>query len=141
MRRREFITLLGGAAASWPLAARAQQRMGKIARAGFLLNVPSELVAALFEGLRDAGYIDGQNMLVETRFAGLMLDRITEFVNELVGLNCDVIFAAGPYGAWQGIPYKSASRRSATMPICRKSMTPNAICSTSRVRGPETVCS
>jgi putative ABC transport system substrate-binding protein len=96
MKRREFITLLGGAVA-WPLAARAQQRMGKIPRVGFLLNVQSELVVALFEGLRDAGYIDGQNMVVETRFSGRMLDRITDFANELAALNCDVIFAAGPY--------------------------------------------
>jgi putative ABC transport system substrate-binding protein len=56
LKRRDFIALLGGATA-WPLAARAQQRTGKIPRVGFLLNVQSELVAALFEGLREAGYI------------------------------------------------------------------------------------
>ena len=66
MNRRTFISLLGGAAVAWPLAAHAQQRTGKIPRVGFLLNVQSELVVALFEGLRDAGYIDGQNMVVET---------------------------------------------------------------------------
>jgi putative ABC transport system substrate-binding protein len=66
MRRRQFITLLGGAAA-WPVAARAQQRTGKIPRVGFLLNVQSELVVALFGGLRAAGYVDGQNMVAETR--------------------------------------------------------------------------
>jgi putative tryptophan/tyrosine transport system substrate-binding protein len=97
MKRRELIALLGGAAATWPLCAHAQQRTGKIPRVGFLLNVQSELVVALFEGLRDAGYIDGQSMVVETRFSGTMLDRITDFANELVALNCDVIFAAGPY--------------------------------------------
>jgi putative ABC transport system substrate-binding protein len=97
LKRREFITLLGGAAVAWPFAARAQQRTGKIPRVGFLLNVQSELVVALFEGLRDAGYIDGQSMVVETRFSGTMLDRISDFANELVALNCDVIFAAGPY--------------------------------------------
>ena len=96
-RRRQFITLLGGAAAAWPRTARAQQRTGKIPRVGFLLNVQSELVVALFEGLREAGYVDGQNMFVETRFSGNMLDRITDLANELVALNCDVIFAAGPY--------------------------------------------
>jgi putative tryptophan/tyrosine transport system substrate-binding protein len=89
VKRRAFITLLGGAAA-WPLAARAQQqRTGTIPRVGFLLNVQSELVVALFDGLRDAGCIDRQNMVVETRFAGEMLDRIGEFANELVALNCD----------------------------------------------------
>jgi putative ABC transport system substrate-binding protein len=97
MKRREFIALLGGAAATGPLCAHAQQRTGKIPRVGFLLNVQSELVVALFEGLRDAGYIDGRSMVVETRFSGTMLDRITDFANELVALNCDVIFAAGPY--------------------------------------------
>jgi hypothetical protein len=66
VNRRTFISLLGGAAVAWPLAAHAQQRTGKIPRVGFLLNVQSELVVALFEGLRDAGYIDGQNMVVET---------------------------------------------------------------------------
>jgi putative ABC transport system substrate-binding protein len=54
-------------------------------------------VAALFDGLRDAGYIDRQNIVVEMRFAGNTLDRIGEIANELVALNCDVIFAAGPY--------------------------------------------
>jgi putative tryptophan/tyrosine transport system substrate-binding protein len=97
MRRREVITLLGGAAAAWPLAARAQQRTGKIPRVGFLLNVPSELVDTLFRALRDTGYIEGQNIVLETRFAGNMLDRIDQFATELVALHCDLIFAAGPY--------------------------------------------
>jgi len=111
MRRREFITLLGSATA-WPLAARAQQqRTGTIPRVGFLLNVQSELVVALFDGLRDAGYIDRQNMVVETRFVGEMLDRIGEFANELVALNCDVIFAAGPYAI------QALVRATSTIPI------------------------
>jgi putative ABC transport system substrate-binding protein len=96
MRRREFVTLIGGAAA-WPLAARAQQRAGRIPRVGFLLNVRSELVDTLFKGLRDAGYIEGQNIVFEARLAGNMLDRIDQFASQLVALNCDLIFAAGPY--------------------------------------------
>jgi putative ABC transport system substrate-binding protein len=59
--------------------------------------VQSELVEALFKGLRDAGYIDGQNVIFETRFSGNMLDRIDHFANELVALNCNLSFAAGPY--------------------------------------------
>jgi putative ABC transport system substrate-binding protein len=110
MRRREFITLFGTAAA-WPLAARAQQRTGKIPRVGFLLNVQSELVVALFDGLRDAGYIDGQNIVVEARFTGNMLDRIAEFTNELVALNCDVIFAAGPHNI------QALMRATSTIPV------------------------
>jgi putative tryptophan/tyrosine transport system substrate-binding protein len=112
VKRREFISLLGGAATAWPIAARAQQqRTGTIPRLGFLLNVQSELVVALFDGLRDAGYIDRQNMVIETRFAGEMLDRIGEFANELVALNCDVIFAAGPYAI------QALVRATSTIPI------------------------
>jgi hypothetical protein len=73
MRRREFIRLIGGATTlptTWPLAVRAQQRTSKISRVGFLLNVPSELVDTLFRALRDAGYIERQNIVFETRFAG-----------------------------------------------------------------------
>jgi len=110
MKRRDFITLLGGTAA-WPLAARAQQRTDKIPRVGFLLNVQSELVVALFEGLREAGYSDGQNMVVETRFSGTMLDRINDLAKELVALNCDAIFAAGPYAI------QALMRTTSTIPI------------------------
>ena len=97
MKRRDFISLVGGTAVAWPLAARAQHRAGRIPRVGFLLNVRSELVDTLFKGLRDAGYIEGQNIVFETREAGNMLDRIDQFANQLVALNCDLIFAAGPY--------------------------------------------
>ena len=110
--RRELLAALGGAAAAWPIAARAQQqRTGTIPRLGFLLNVRSELVVALFDGLRDAGYIERHNMVVETRFAGEMLDRIGEFANELVALNCNVIFAAGPYAI------QALVRATSTIPI------------------------
>src|SRR5215472_15812718 len=68
MRRREFITLLGGAAA-WPLAARAQQA-AKVVRLGYLApaRLPS-LIEALRAGLRDFGYVEGQNLAIEYRFA------------------------------------------------------------------------
>lgn len=65
-------------------------------------------MVALFDGLRDAGYIDRQNVVIETRFAGEMLDRIGEFANELVALNCDVIFAAGPYAIHEATEIKQA---------------------------------
>src|SRR5262245_27587349 len=96
MRRREFLGGVGTAAA-WPLAARAQQRIANAPRVGFLLNVQSELVEALFEAFRNAGYIEGQNVTREIRFAGNTLDRIDHFAGELVALNCNLIFAAGPY--------------------------------------------
>ena len=76
--RREFITLLGGTAAAWPLAARAQQLNG------FLQRVRNENVVAFIQALRDAGYIDGQNAAIETRIFETTLDRDPDFVKELI---------------------------------------------------------
>ena len=111
MKRRQFITLLGGAAAMWPLAARAQQAMGKIPKIGFLQANENENVAAFIQGLRNAGYIDRQNALIESRIYGTMLDRVVEFANELIALKCDVIFAAAPYAI------QAAMRATSTIPI------------------------
>jgi putative ABC transport system substrate-binding protein len=111
MRRREFISLFGGAAVAWPLAARAQQPAGKIPRIGFLQSNDNENVAAFLQGLRDAGYVDGKNALVATRIYGTMLDRLVEFVNELIALKCDVIFAAAPYAI------QAAMSATTTIPI------------------------
>jgi putative ABC transport system substrate-binding protein len=111
VRRREFIALLCGASLAWPLPLRAQQSAGRIPRIGLLLNVRSELVVALMQGLRDAGYVDGQNMLVETHFYGATLERVGEFANDLVAARCDVIFAAGPYAI------QAAIRATGTIPI------------------------
>ena len=97
MRRREFITLVSGTAATWPLMARAQQPTGRIPKIGFLQAIRSENVEAFVQGLRDAGYIDGQNALIEIRIYGTMLDRLFEFAKEMVNLKCDVILAAAPY--------------------------------------------
>ena len=97
MKRREFITLLGGATAGWTLTARAQQSADKIARIGFLQGTHTETAAALIQGLQDAGYIDGRNARIETRFFATAFDRLGEFANELVGLQCDVIVATAPY--------------------------------------------
>jgi putative tryptophan/tyrosine transport system substrate-binding protein len=96
-KRREFISLLGGAAATWPLAARAQQPTGKLPRIGSIQNFQNENFEAFIQGLREAGYVDGQNMLLETRFYGGALDRIDEFARDLVALKCSVILATGPY--------------------------------------------
>jgi len=96
MKRRAFIRLLGGAAA-WPLAARAQQPAEKLARIGSIQNFRNENFEAFIQGLREAGYVDGQNMLLETRFYAGVLDRIDEFTSELVALKCSVILATAPY--------------------------------------------
>jgi putative ABC transport system substrate-binding protein len=81
MRRREFIILLGGAAAAWPLAARAQQA-GKAYRIGFLANDPTILTtpagAAFRDGLRQGGFVEGDNILIDWRFAEGKADRYAD---------------------------------------------------------------
>jgi putative ABC transport system substrate-binding protein len=97
MKRREFITLLGGAAAAWPLAGRAQQP-GKAYRIG-LFNAgsepPSELRSVIPDALRELGWIEGKNVFFECRYAENRLERLPEFAAELVRLNVDVIVATG----------------------------------------------
>src|SRR5437764_10418823 len=93
MKRREFITLLGGAAA-WPLAARAQQ--SKVARIGALyigLADAESFKKELRDGLRELGYVEGQNIAFEFRSAEGKLDRLPELASELVRLKVDVIVA------------------------------------------------
>ena len=96
VKRREFIiSLLGGAAVSWPLAARAQQP-GKVHRVGVLFTVSGEgSVAdhAFRSGLRERGYIEGQNIAFEFRTAAGKYDDLPRLATELVALNLDVIFA------------------------------------------------
>ena len=97
MRRREFIALLGGAAA-WPLAARAQQSTNKVS-VGFLsVNAHSAMIAridAFQRGLGDLGYIVGQNIAVEYRFAEGQPDRLRALADELVHLKVSVIVTEG----------------------------------------------
>jgi putative ABC transport system substrate-binding protein len=94
MKRRTFITLLGGAAAvGWPLAARAQQP-ARVPRIGFLhygSPGPSPEVDAFRQGLRELGYIEGQNLTIEYRFASGRVERLPELAAELVNLKPDVI--------------------------------------------------
>ncbi len=92
MRRREFITLVGGAVATWPLAARAQQ--SKVARIGALYIGTADAESfkkELREGLRELGYVEGQNIAFEFRSAEGKLDRLPELAAELVRLKVDVI--------------------------------------------------
>jgi len=95
MRRREFITLLSGAAVGWPVAANAQQA-AKIARIGYLstdLAGGSVLREAFRQGLRDLGYVEGRNVVIEYRDAEGKLDRLPALAVELVALKVDVIVA------------------------------------------------
>jgi ABC-type uncharacterized transport system substrate-binding protein len=99
MRRREFITLLGGAAAAWPVAARAQQA-AKVARIGCIvtgsLESPEQraTVDAFRQGLRERGYVEGQNIIIEYRAADGRIERFPELATELVRLNLDLIVAS-----------------------------------------------
>src|SRR6266851_7084876 len=90
MRRREFITLLGGAVMAWPIVARAQQP-GKVWRMGFIAHGHESFYDALFEGLREYGYQEGRNLIVERRYARGQAERFKEFAAEMVRLNVDVI--------------------------------------------------
>src|SRR6266446_7594379 len=94
MRRREFFTVLGSAAA-WPLTARAEQAT-KVARIGFLGpgSASSESVhgvPAFRAGLRDLGYVEGKNIVIEWRWAEGDYGRLPELAGELVRLNLDVL--------------------------------------------------
>jgi putative ABC transport system substrate-binding protein len=97
MRRRHFITLLGGAAVVWPLRASAQQ--SKMPLLGYLCSASAagyaNNVAALRRGLEEAGYVEKRNLLVEYRWADFHYDRLPALAAELVGRPVDVIFTTG----------------------------------------------
>ena len=100
MRRREFITLLGGAAAAWPIATRAQQPE-RMRRVGILLNATSDdaeyqtWVGAFLQGLAQSGWVIGRNVRIDTRWAGGKADDIRRHAAELAALAPDVILAHG----------------------------------------------
>ena len=94
MRRREFITLLGGAAAMWPVAARAEQ-LGRLPTIGFLgATTPAadgQRFAAFVQRLRELGWMEGRNVAIEVRWAAGRSERFAEIAAELVRVNVDVI--------------------------------------------------
>jgi putative ABC transport system substrate-binding protein len=112
MRRRDFITLLGGAAAAWPLAARAQQP-AKLPIIGFLrsaaLDNATPLVSAFRQGLKETGYVEGQNVAIEFRSAGGHTDQLPGLVAELVRLPvavfvCNVTAASAAKAVTSSVP-------------------------------------
>ena len=115
MRRREFITLLGGAAAAWPLAARAQQPAGRVYRVGYFAITSRErslhLMKAFEEGLRSLGYRVGENVVIEYRFADGELERLPALATDLVRLGVDVIVAGN------NVNTVAAMKATTTIPI------------------------
>jgi ABC-type uncharacterized transport system substrate-binding protein len=108
LRRRRFITLLGGAAVAWPLAARAQQA-GKVPRIGIIDDSP--IWNAFRHSLRDLGYLEGQNVAFEYRYAGGLPDRLAWVAVELVRRPVDLIATFGTP------PSLAAKQATTTIPI------------------------
>jgi len=113
VRRREFITLLGGSAAAWPLAAPAQQA-GKIHRIGVLSLAPREVpqFAALFDELRRLGFIEGHNLLINADGFALHQAQLADKAAELAKAGVDAIYTNG--GA---VSIRAGQQATATIPI------------------------
>jgi putative tryptophan/tyrosine transport system substrate-binding protein len=117
MPRRSFVTLLGGAAAGWPLATRAQQvgkryTIGLFSAGGAPENAQSVAFwAALFDALRELGWVEGKNVVFERRYAGNRLEQLPVLATDLVRLNVDVIVAVGTLAPL------AAKRATSTIPI------------------------
>jgi putative ABC transport system substrate-binding protein len=116
MKRREFITLLGGAAAAWPLAARAQQGE-RVRRIGVLMNLAEDdaegrnRISAFLQALQQLGWTDGHNARIDTRWGVGDLDLYRRYAVELVALAPDVILTSG------GSAVSALQRATRTVPI------------------------
>ena len=114
LRRRAFITLLGGAAAAWPLAARAQQPAMPVI--GYLHSASPEpyspMIAAFRQGLAEVGYVDGQNVTIDYRWAEGQFNRLPALAAELVARQPAILVAGG--GSVSAVVAKAATT---TVPI------------------------
>jgi putative tryptophan/tyrosine transport system substrate-binding protein len=113
MRRREFITLLGSGAATWPLATHAQQPPAKVFRIGFLgltsANSLPERFEAFRAGLRDLGYREARDFLIEYRWANDKYDQLPALLDDLIRLKVDVIVT---HGTQEPLPPNRPTQRS-----------------------------
>ena len=114
LKRREFITLIGGATALWPLAARAQQAR-RMTTIGFLgastATVASPWVAAFVQRLRELGYIESQNIKIEYRWAEGHIDRLPQLAEEIVRLNVDIVVT------WATAPALAVKKATSVIPV------------------------
>jgi putative ABC transport system substrate-binding protein len=115
MKRRAFIKTMGGVAVSWPIATRAQHVVGKVPRIGFI-GLPSadslpQRTEAFQTGLKNLGYREGQDLIVEYRWAESQYDRLPALLAELIAMKVDVIVTHGTPGAM------AAKQATSTIPI------------------------
>jgi len=116
MRRRKFISVIGGAALAWPLAARAMPEKKWLI--GFIAHMHLRSYDSLFDGLRELGYVEGQNIVVERRYAEGSAERFQDFAREMVQRKADAIVVVTTPAAL------AVMKETTTTPIGRKPVPP-----------------